>query len=273
MRAVFLAPALLAVGVTACGSGAAPDRPAAVRPGSETAAAPAATATASSVADNALRAALQASHWQLRQASDAHGSALTSLFVAGSAPLQLEFGDQRVQVSQTCNALGASYGVTAARLQIGRVVSSKRLCAQPRKMAQERAASELLSGSFAVTLDTTQAAPQLRLARSDGTRLLFGGAPTADSRHGGPGQTVLLEVAADTVPCPTVPAHPCLQVREQTTQGQRATGPWLPLDGNIEGFEHEAGIRTLLRVTRYPAAPGSGGAPVYVLQQMIEASG
>ncbi|WP_115046247.1 META domain-containing protein [Xanthomonas arboricola] len=267
MRAVLFAPALLAAGVTACGSGAAPEAP-----GSDAAAEPAAIAAAA--AGNApLQATLRAQHWQLQQASDAHGSALRSLFVAGTAPLQLDFSDQRIQVSQTCNALGADYSVAQAQLQIGRVVSSKRLCAQPRRMAQERAASELLSGRFAVALDTAQPVPQLTLTRSDGTRLVFAGVATADTRYGGHGQTLLIEVAADTVPCGTDPARRCLQLREQGADGQPATGDWQPFDGSIEGFEHEAGIRTLLRVTRYPAASGTDGAPVYVLDQMIEASG
>ncbi|MEA9566330.1 META and DUF4377 domain-containing protein [Xanthomonas sp. WHRI 8932A] len=271
MRAVFFAPALLAAGVTACGSGATPAVPGA--DGSGSGATAASTAATTPVSDNApLRAALQAQHWQLQQASDAHGTALRSLFVAGSAPLQLDFGDQRIQVSQTCNALGANYSVAAAQLQIGRVVSSKRLCAQPQKMTQERAASELLSGRFAVVLDTAQAAPRLTLTRSDGTRLLFAGAPTADTRYGGPGQTLLIEVAADTVPCASDPSRACLQLRERA-DGQPATASWQTFDGRIEGFEHEAGIRTLLRVTRYPAAAETDGAPVYVLDQMIEASG
>ncbi|PPU37459.1 META domain-containing protein [Xanthomonas arboricola] len=272
MRAVLFAPALLAAGVTACGSGAAPEVP-----GSSADAAAAEPAAISSIAaDNApLQAALQAQHWQLQQASDAHGTALRSLFVAGTPPLQLDFSDQRIQVSQTCNALGADYRLAQEHLQIGRVVSSKRLCAQPRRMAQERAASELLSGRFAVALNAAQTTPQLTLTltRSDGTRLVFGGVATADTRYGGPGQTLLIEVAADTAPCGSDPARQCLQLREQTADGQPATGNWQTFDGRIEGFEHETGIRTLLRVTRYPAAAGTDGAPVYVLEQMIEASG
>ncbi|MFC0154616.1 META domain-containing protein, partial [Xanthomonas dyei] len=268
MRAVFFAPALLAAGVTACGSGATSGADGAA-PGTTAAS----TAAAAPARDNVpLRAALQAQHWQLQQASDAHGTALRSLFVAGSAPLQLDFADQRIQVSQTCNALGANYSVAETQLQIGRVVSSKRLCAQPRKMSQERAASDLLSGRFAVTLDTAQAAPRLTLTRSDGTRLLFNGVPTAATRYGGPGQTLLIEVAADTVPCDNDRSRACLQLRERT-DAQPATASWQPFDGRIEGFNHEAGIRTLLRVTRYRPAAGQEGAPVYVLEQMIEASG
>ncbi|MBB3922270.1 MULTISPECIES: META domain-containing protein [Xanthomonas] len=270
MRAVLFAPALLAAGVTACGSSAPPQAP-----GSSADAAAAEPATTSSIAaDNApLQAALRAQHWQLQQASDAHGTALRSLFVAGTPPLQLDFSDHRIQVSQTCNALGADYSVAQAYLQIGRVVSSKRLCAQPRRMAQERAASELLSGRFAVALNTAQASPQLTLTRSDGTRLVFGGVATADTRYGGRGQTLLIEVAADTVACGSDPARQCLQLREQDAAGQPVTQTWQVFEGKIEGFEHEAGIRTLLRVTRYPAAAGTDGAPVYVLEQMIEATG
>ncbi len=179
MRAVFFAPALLAAGVTACGSSAVP--------GSHAAATESASVSAPA-ADNApLRAVLQAQHWQLQQASDAHGTALRSLFVDGTPPLQLDFSDLRIQVSQTCNALGANYSVTETQLQISRVVPSKRLCAQSRRMAQERAASELLCGRFAVVLDNAQAMSRLTLTRSDGTHLVFGGVATAHSRDDGPG--------------------------------------------------------------------------------------
>jgi heat shock protein HslJ len=269
MRAVFFAPALLAAGVTACGSGSPPESP-----GSSADAAAEPAAITAPAADNApLQAALRTQHWQLQQASDAHGTRLRSLFVDGLPPLQLDFSDERIQVSQTCNALGATYSLADAQLQIGRVVSSKRLCAESRRMAQERAASELLSGRFAVALNTAQATPRLTLTRSDGTRLVFAGVATADTRYGGPGQTLLIEVAAETVPCASEPSRQCLQLREQDAAGQPVTQSWQPFEGRIEGFEHETGIRTLLRVTRYPAAAGSASAPVYVLDQMIEANG
>ncbi|RBE77569.1 hypothetical protein BRN01_06310 [Xanthomonas oryzae pv. oryzae] len=219
-----------------------------------------------------MRTALRAQHWQLQQASDAHGTALRSLFVDGLPAVQLDFNDQRIQVSQTCNALGAIYSVAQAQVQIGRVVSSRRMCADARRMAQERAASDLLSGRFAVVMDTAAAAPRLTLTRSDGTRLIFGGTPTADTRYGGPGQTLLIEVAADTVTCASDPTRRCLQVREQTQADQSATHDWQPLEGTIDGFEHEDGIRNLLRVTRYPAGTDRNADQVYVLDQMLEAS-
>ncbi|MBF9173424.1 META domain-containing protein [Xanthomonas campestris pv. campestris] len=273
MRAVLLAPALLAIGATACGRDVPPAAPA----DESASATPAATAMPKlSAQDAPLRAALQIHHWQLQRAHDAHGTALRSLFVDGMPPLQLDFTAQRLQVSQTCNALGAAYTVEAAHLQIGRVVSSKRLCAQSRRMAQERAASDLLSGRFAVALDSAAPLPTLRLTRTDGTRLEFAGQPTADARFGGPGQTMWLEVAGDTAPCTTAPTRQCLQVREylQATQAvlQDSADGWQPLDQPIEGFTHEPGIRTLLRVTRSPAS-GERDAPVYVLEQLVEARG
>ncbi|WDK00707.1 META domain-containing protein [Xanthomonas campestris] len=274
MRAVLLAPALLAIGATACGRDVPPAAPA----DESASATPAATAMPKlSAQDAPLRAALQIHHWQLQRAHDAHGTALRSLFVDGMPPLQLDFTAQRLQVSQTCNALGAAYTVEAAHLQIGRVVSSKRLCAQSRRMAQEHAASDLLSGRFAVALDSAAPLPTLRLTRTDGTRLEFAGQPTADARFGGPGQTVWLEVAGDTAPCTTEPTRQCLKVREylQATQAvlQDSADGWQPLDQPIEGFTHEPGIRTLLRVTRYPASGDEREAPVYVLEQLLEARG
>lgn len=85
-----------------------------------------------------------------------------------------------------------------------------------------------------------------------------------------------LEVAGDTAPCLTEPTRQCLQVREhlQATQAvlQDSADGWQPLDQPIEGFTHEPGIRTLLRVTRYPSS-GERDAPVYVLEQLLEARG
>ncbi len=117
-----------------------------------------------------------------------HGTALRSLFVDGLPAVQLDFNDQRIQVSQTCNALGAIYSVAQAQVQIGRVVSSRRMCADARRMAQERAASDLLSGRFAVVMDTAAAAPRLTLTRSDGTRLIFGGTPRQTPATAGRGR-------------------------------------------------------------------------------------
>ncbi|WP_017166059.1 DUF4377 domain-containing protein, partial [Xanthomonas phaseoli] len=100
------------------------------------------------------------------------------------------------------------------------------------------------------------------------------GTPTADTRYGGPGQTLLIEVAAETVPCVLDPARRCLRVPEHepgAAAGTEAATSSQPYDGTIEGFEHENGIRTLLRVTRYPAGSAPDAKPVYVLDQMIEA--
>ena len=226
--------------------------------------------------DAPLRAALQIHHWQLQRAHDAHGTALRSLFVDGMPPLQLDFTAQRLQVSQTCNALGAAYTVEAAHLQIGRVVSSKRLCAQSRRMAQERAASDLLSGRFAVALDSAAPLPTLRLTRTDGTRLEFAGQPTADARFGGPGQTVWLEVAGDTAPCTTAPTRQCLQVREVKFDDkglkQGEPGKFENFYGNIEGYTHEDGVRNVVRVKRYEVKNPPADAPsqAYVLDMVVE---
>src|SRR3546814_9793110 len=57
----------------------------------------------------------------------------------------------------------------------------------------------------------------LTLTAADGQALTFTGQPTAETRYGGPGETVFLEVAPQTVPCqhPLMPDKTCLQVRER----------------------------------------------------------
>jgi MYXO-CTERM domain-containing protein len=55
--------------------------------------------------------------------------------------------------------------------------------------------------------------PRLRLTARKGDVLVFNGTPTAETRYGGAGETVFLEVAAEEVPCPhpLIPDARCLQ--------------------------------------------------------------
>ncbi len=287
-------PLLLAAVLSAC-SGGAPDpgRPApgelptparppaapstadapppGTAPADEPAAAPASPAAAAPPA-------LERYHWRLEQAQDAHGARLQALFVAATAPLQLDFAQGRLSISHTCNRLAGGYTLEDGQLRIGRMASTRMACLEAPRMAQERAAGELLTGHFTLALAADAAPPRLTLTRSDGTRLALRGEETADSRYGGQAETVFLEVAADARPCPDPPpgATGCLQVRtlRYDAQGVRQgePGPWQPLHDAIEGYAHEPGVRTALRVRRYARPAATAGAPAhaYVLDQVLE---
>ena len=50
-------------------------------------------------------------HWQLRDAVDAAGKPLSGLFDETGKPLQLDFVEDRVSVSNACNRIGGSYQI------------------------------------------------------------------------------------------------------------------------------------------------------------------
>lgn len=233
--------------------------------------APSAAATPAS-GDTA--ATLARFHWSLADAADGRDRKIAALF-AGDPPIQLDFADGQVAVDHLCNRMSGAYTLSGDTLAFGRMASTRMACVDAAKTAQERTASELLSGVFAFTLDAS--APSLLLTGRDGTTLRFNGEETAQSRYG-VGETVFLEVAPQTQACP----HPlmkdkqCLQVREVhfDAQGLRQgkPGEWQNFYEPIEGYEHTAGVRNVLRLKRYtrPNPPADASSNVYVLDLVVE---
>ena len=237
------------------------------------AAPPAGTAPASP-ADTRARAidgqALAARHWRLAEATDASGTSVAALFPDAAAPLQLDFADGRLAVSGGCNRMSASYALQGDRLEPGPVAQTKMFCGGGALMAADEAMAARLSAPLTATLDATG---RLVLVPAAGGRLVFEGVPTAQARHGGPGEQVFLEVAAQRVPCPQAGGaqRDCLQVRELAydEDGVRGTpGQWQVLEGEIEGYAHQPGVRNVLRLRRHHRDATS--APGYVLDMVVE---
>ena len=121
-------------------------------------------------------------------------------------------------------------------------------------------------------------ASTLVLAAADGSVLTFNAVPTAETRYGGPGETVFWEVADQTKPCP----HPlmanaqCLQVREIRYDAngikQGTPGEFTHFYGQIEGYTHQPGVRNVLRLKRFDVAnpPADADRFAYVLDMAVE---
>ncbi|MDG2523936.1 DUF4377 domain-containing protein [Stenotrophomonas sp. HITSZ_GD] len=272
---------LCVLALTAChGPAQPPAEPVAPSPPAPEATAPVPPATpaesspATTPAAGDLSGVLARFHWRLAEATDGRGQKLAALF-AGDPPLQLDFANGRVSVDHLCNRMSGSYTLAGDKLALGRMASTLMACTDAAKNAQEQAASELLAGEFALSLDA--AAPSLLLTRRDGTTLRFAGEETAQSRYGA-AETVFLEVAPQTKPCPhpLVKDKQCLQVREvrYDAQGLRqgTPGEWQPFYEDIEGYTHQDGVRNVLRVKRYtrPNPPADASAHVYVLDLVVE---
>ena len=279
---------LLPLALAACSQS-----PQSTAPASSTTTASAATAAAAPpVAPTAApsdAALLGQYHWQLNDATDSAGKRIDALFVRADKPLQLDFHDNRVNVVNSCNVLGGGFKLESGRLQIGPMMQSQMACADPGLSALDGAISQRLQGGPKLSLQADGTSPHLQLVTDSGDTLSFTGAPTAQTRFGGPGETAFLEVAAQTVPCnPLVPSnhpvlanHPvlgqqCLQVRDRFFDehglASGAPGEWHPLNQDIEGYTHEPGIRNVLRVKRFAIqnAPANASSTAYVLDLVVE---
>ncbi len=240
--------------------------------------APAPTAAADQKAVAKLDAQqLLANHWVLESATDSSGKRIDALFARTEKPVTLDFVDGRVAVSNTCNRMGGGYSLADGTLTISPLASTMMACTDKALMALDQAVGSRLEGSLKADLGGND---QLTLRTSSGDVLVFGPRPTAETRFGGPGETVFIEVAAQTKPCP----HPlirdmqCLQTREVKFDDKGlkvgTPGAFENFYSSIEGYTHEPGTRNVLRVKRFAIAnpPADAPAQAYVLDMVVESA-
>lgn len=221
---------------------------------------------------------LAAYHWRLQGAADRDGKRIDALFVRPQPPLQLDFRDGRLGVDNACNRIGGSYRIENGRLKLGRMMQTLMACADPKLSKLDEAISRRLQGDPRLDVRTGGDGPELHLATDSGDTLDFVGVPTAQTRYGSGGETLFLEIDAQTEPCP----HPlirdkrCLKMRERRYDANGLIvgmpGEWQRLYQDIEGYTHEPGIRNVLRVKRYTIKNPPADAPpqAYVLDMVVE---
>ncbi|MBX3184044.1 MAG: META and DUF4377 domain-containing protein [Polyangiaceae bacterium] len=280
MRSLFV-PLTSSLLLVACGGGAPSAEPAPSATG-----APVATVEPSAPPAPApgLPTVLAAHHWRLSDAVTSGGERLAVLFPNPQKPITLHFTDGHLSTTNTCNVMGSTYtllaerGASEGKLELGQMAQTKRLCVEPGMMEGDAALASHLTGSLSLAVKGGQP-PTLTLTTQGGARLSFEGVETPETRYGGPGERVFLEVAPQLVACnhPLIPDHRCLSVREvkYDDQGVKlSTGEPELLYEPIEGFTHEAGVRTVLRLERFKLKnpPADASSIVYVLDMVIESS-
>lgn len=261
---------LLPLALAACGGSAPPDG----------AATPPAQAAADAIPDAAPSdhaQTLEAYHWRLVDATGNSGTRIDALLDGDGAPLQLDFADNGLSVSNACNRMGANVSLDDDRLTVDQVISTMMACTDAQLTAREREIGQRLPGTHRIAL-TAGEPPRLTVQLADGGVLAFEGAPTPATRYGGEGDTVFLEIAPGRVACnhPLIPDQRCLQMREvqYDDEGVRSPGDaeWAPLFQEIEGFTFEDGVRNVLRVQRFDVVDPPADAPsqAYVLDMVVE---
>jgi heat shock protein HslJ len=207
----------------------------------------------------------------------ADGKRIDALFAREDKPVTLDFADGRLSVSNACNHMGGSYSLADGKLTVGAMASTMMACTDNALMALDEAVSSRLQGELKAEQDANGA---LTLTTAKGDVLVFNPEPTAETRYGGAGETVFLEVAAKTEKCshPLIPDYQCLQVREVKFDDkglkQGKPGKFENFYGNIEGYTHEDGVRNVVRVKRYEVKNPPADAPsqAYVLDMVVESA-
>jgi len=215
--------------------------------------------------------------WRLEDARNAQGMRISPLFAQTDRPVQINFNDNRFNVSNTCNNMGGTYSLHENRMTFGAMTSTKKMCADSRIAALDHEVSHRLSGISTYRI-TPATPPTLTLTASDGDILMFSGGQTPATRYGTEGETIFLEVAPQTIPCsPSLaPGGQCLQIRQihYDSKGLKTGTPeqWLPFYQHIEGHNFQLGIQQILRVKRYRImnAPADASDTAYVLDMVIE---
>lgn len=222
-------------------------------------------------------AALTAYHWQLHDATDRNGKRIDALFARPQLPLQLDFRDGRLSVANACNRLGGGYRIEGGRLALGPMAQTLMACADPSLAKLDEAIGTRLQGRPRIEVGSG-GEPHLRLATDAGDRLDFVGQPTAETRYGSAGETVFLEIDAQTQPCShsLIRDSRCLKVRERRYDASGLAvgtpGEWHALYQEIEGYMHQPGVRNVLRIKRYTIKnpPADAPAQAYVLDMVVE---
>lgn len=229
-----------------------------------------------SAAAQASAPTLAAYDWSLAAALDAQGRPDGRWLLAGHAPLQLHFEGQHLSVRQLCNLMGANFATQGEDMQLNPLMSTKRACADPALMQLEDRVGTLLPTVRRYRL-LAGATPRLQLFFADGSRWELTGQPTPQTQYGGPGERVFLEVAPERVACShgVVRNAQCLRVREirYADNGVKThVGPWQPFYDEVQGYTHEAGVRNVLRITRFKRQnpPADASAYAYVLDMVVE---
>lgn len=219
---------------------------------------------------------LEDHRWMLVDATDAANQRIDALFPDPERSFTFHFAASRLHVQGGCNGFRGAFAIDADdRLEVTGAISTMMACAAP--LMEADAALSVLMAEPLETVLIRGAQPTLVLLTEASDALVLTGELTPEARFGAP-TTVFLEVAAETVECEESERGDglCLLVRERTfdEQGVLVDTPseWRAFSADIDGYQHEPGVRNVLRVKRFEpaAAPDMPHGPIYVLDLVVE---
>ena len=229
----------------------------------------------------AAQPTLQSHHWELQQALTPQGTPDSQWSIAAknkqpARTVKLDFtDDQRLSVKQLCNQISGGYSTSNDSIQISRLASTMMACSDDALMQLEKNVAYQLPKARAWRISDSSS-PLLELQFDNGSTWQLKGTPTHETLYG-PSARIFLEVAPQKVACnhPLIPNAQCLKVREvqYNDKGlQQGVGEWSNYYGSIEGYEHQPGVRNILRLKRFTRdkAPADTSKYVDVLDLVVQ---
>lgn len=120
-------------------------------------------------------------HWRLSRASDENGKYINALFARHDKPLQLDFQNGHVHVTNACNAMNGKVVIHDDKLQVKPMIHTMMACMDPAINGLDKAISSRLEKPDTFVIDADATPPTLTLTTPDKDTLVFVGQPKQDS--------------------------------------------------------------------------------------------
>ncbi|EGK15212.1 META domain-containing protein [Psychrobacter sanguinis] len=220
--------------------------------------------------------------WQLMAASDKNNQSLVALdSIKDQVQLSFDIKQNRQRVGFTvgCNGMGADFQLSNNTLKLGNVISTEIYC-QDLDQA-EKLLGKLMATESKVSIQSGNGSiaplPILTQQLITGESLRWQGIVTPEARYQQQGDIVFWEVNHEPQTCPTTNLKTCLKVRPvyYDQQGiKQGSGKWELFVDDIEGYEHDSNVDSVLRLKRFTIDPVDvkGKQFVYVLDMIVESS-
>lgn len=114
-------------------------------------------------------------HWRLSQATSKDGKYIAALFARRNKPLQLDFRNSHVHVTNACNAMNGKVVIHGNTLQVEQMIHTMMTCMDPAINGLDKAISARLQKPDTFVIDTDATPPTLTLTTPDGDTLIFHG--------------------------------------------------------------------------------------------------
>lgn len=212
--------------------------------------------------------------WDMDAAFDKSGAPQPFWFSKDFPPVRLTFSrDGHAFAENACNSLNWKFKVSGTEKIAFTPTASTLIGCNEELTQRQNLVGMGIPQTHRYRLKATSAnePERLTLYLADGSRWEFKPIPTPETRYGGPGKQIELEIAMDTVPCGPGSTQQCLnarQVRWERNTSKVCLSDWEVLKSGIEGYQPTPGRHEIIWVKAYPlnrdSSKTSGSAYVFL---------